>query len=77
MISLISYNETLPQFVVWIDMLLYTPVDVGLYNRLTVFHEFHVFDKASKDKVMTGSTSDVIFCFSYQPKGSDAGTRYY
>jgi len=29
----------------------------GLYNRLTLFHEFHVLDKASKDKVMTGSTS--------------------
>jgi len=28
--------------------------DVGPYNRLTVFHEFHVFDKVSKDKVMTG-----------------------
>jgi len=35
--------------------------DVRLYNRLTVFHEFHVLDKASKDKVMTESTSGVKF----------------
>jgi len=35
------------------------PSDVGLYNRLTVFHEFHVLDKASKDKVMTVNTFDV------------------
>jgi len=28
-------------------------------------------------KVMIGSTSDVNICFSYQSKGSDAGTQYY
>jgi len=28
-------------------------------NRLTVFHEFHVLDKTSNDKVMTESTSGV------------------
>jgi len=33
--------------------------DVALYNRLAVFHEFHVLEKASKDKVTTGSTSGV------------------
>jgi len=51
--------------------------DVGLYNRLIVFHDFHVLNKASKDKVMTGSTSDVKNCFKYQPKGSDADYQYY
>jgi len=50
---------------------------VGLCDRLIIFHEFHVLDKVSKDKVMTGSTSSVKFCFNYQPKGSDAGTQYY
>jgi len=33
--------------------------DVGLYNRLTVFHEFHVLYKTSNDSVMAGSTSGV------------------
>jgi len=50
---------------------------VGLYNRLSVFHDFHVIDKASKDKAVTGSTSDVKFDFNYQPKGSDVDTQYY
>jgi len=35
--------------------------DVGLYNRPTVPHKFNVLDKASKDKIMTGSTSGVTF----------------
>jgi len=48
-----------------------------LYNSLTVFHEFHVLDKASEDKVMTESTSDVKFRvnYNYQPKDSDSGTQ--
>jgi len=46
-----------------------------LYNRLTVFHEFHVLDKATKDKIMTESTSGVNFCFNYNAKDSDAGTQ--
>jgi len=33
--------------------------DVWLYNRLTLYHEFHMLDKASKDKVKKGSTSGV------------------
>jgi len=34
-------------------------IDVGLYNSLALFHEFHVLDKAIKDKVMKGSISGV------------------
>jgi len=48
--------------------------DIELYNRLTIFHEFPVLDKASKDKA---GTSGVKFCFNYQPKSSDTGTQYY
>jgi len=55
------------------------PSDVRLYNRLNVFHEFHVLDKMSKDKVMRGTKNVKMlnFCFKYQQKGSDAGTPYY
>ena len=49
-------------------ILLDWPSDAGLYNRVTVFHEIHVLDKASRDKVASGSTSGVNFCFNYQPK---------
>jgi len=49
----------------------------GFTKLLTVIYEFHVLDKASKDKVMTGNTSGVNFLLYYQPKGSDAGTQYY
>jgi len=44
-----------------------------IYNRLTVFHKFHVLCKASKDKVMTGSISGVkkavsiIDCWATSP----------
>jgi len=41
------------------NMWKYLPSDAWLYNRHTVFHEFHVIDKASKDKVTTGSTYGV------------------
>jgi len=37
------------------------PNDVGLHNRLVMFHKFSFFDKASKDEVMAGSTSGVKF----------------
>jgi len=50
------------ELIVSFILLLYTLLsDVGLYNRLTMRHEFHVLDKASKDKVMAGSTSGVNF----------------
>jgi len=51
-------------------VLVFRPSDAGLYNRVTVFHEIHVLDKASRDKVASGSrpTSGVNFCFNYQPK---------
>jgi len=35
------------------------PSDARLYNRRTVVHKFDLIDKASKDKVMTGSTSGI------------------
>jgi len=41
--------------------------DVRLYNRLTVFHEFHMIEKASKDK-KTGSTSGVKFMLQLPAK---------
>jgi len=54
------------------------PSDAGLYNRVTVFHEIHVLDKASRDKVASGSTSGVNFFASIiSQKSSDAGTQYY
>jgi len=53
----------------------YEPSDVGIYNRLTVVHEFHMLDEAAK--VLSRSTSDVKFLFNYQPKGGDGGTLYY
>jgi len=53
---------------IYIYIYIYKPSDAGLYNRVTVFHEIHVLDKASKDKVASGSTSGVNFCFNYQPK---------
>jgi len=37
------------------------PNDVGLHNRLVMFRKFSLFDKASKDEVMAGSTSVVKF----------------
>jgi len=51
--------------------------DYVYYNRLAVFHEFHMLDKASEDKVMTGNTSGVKCCFNYQPKGRNASTQFY
>jgi len=36
-----------------------SPVMSVLYNRLAAFHKFHALNKASKDKVITESTSDV------------------
>jgi len=40
------------------------PSDVALYNRLDVFHEFHMLNKASKYKVITRNTFGVnFFCF--------------
>jgi len=53
------------------------PSDVELYKSLTVFHEYHVFDKASKHKVMTGGTSGEKICFNSQTKANDAGTQNY
>jgi len=44
------------------------PSDVGFYNRLTVFHEFHVLDKASKDKIVIGSTAGVKFVLQLPAK---------
>jgi len=46
-------------FIITFNIINIMPYDVGLYNRLAVFHEFHVLDKASRDKVMRGSTSGV------------------
>jgi len=47
--------------------------DERLYNRLSVFYEFYVLDKASKDKI-TGSTSGVKLLLQVSAKSCDAGT---
>jgi len=41
---------------------------VLLYNRITVIHELHVLDKASKDKVIAGSIFNVKFLLQLPAK---------
>jgi len=50
--------------------------DVGLYNMLAVFLEFHLLDKANKDKAPKVHPVSNVY-LNYQSKGSDTVTRYY